>query len=82
MTVMQQIQQATTVQELRDLFYRAETAEEQAEICRLEAELMGGPFWRQCACCAKDRATYRVMSFGIEVWACEECRTPCEYGEI
>jgi hypothetical protein len=34
---------------LRDRFYRAETAEEIAEICRLEAEQNGGPFW--CPTC-------------------------------
>ncbi len=34
-----------TMQDLRDRLNRAETAEEHAEICRLEAEMLGGPFW-------------------------------------
>lgn len=33
---------------LRRRFWKAETAEEHAEICRLEAELMGGPFYCPC----------------------------------
>lgn len=37
--------QAEALSALRDRFYRAETAEEFAEIARIEAEILGGPFF-------------------------------------
>lgn len=40
MTTLQKIQAAKTISELRDLLYRAETAEEHAAICLREAELI------------------------------------------
>lgn len=40
-------QQTEAINDLRARMNRAETAEEIAEICRLEAEIMGGPFYAQ-----------------------------------
>lgn len=39
------VEQRERLDALRARFWRAETAEEHAEICRQEAELMGGPFY-------------------------------------
>ena len=43
------MQTQPTLSELSNRLNRAETAEEIAEICRLEAEIMGGPFF--CPAC-------------------------------
>lgn len=42
---------------LRERFEKAETAEEFAEICRLEAIEHGGPFW--CLSCGME---YRLLT--------------------
>lgn len=44
MSITTQIQKAGSISELRSLMYRAETAEDQAAICKREAELIGNPF--------------------------------------
>lgn len=38
--------QTEALADLRDRFYSAETAEQFAEIARLEAEILGGPFFK------------------------------------
>lgn len=58
----EQVYQTEEWKVLRDRFYRAETAEEHAEICRLEAELVE----RACPICNGSR---RVWMDGARVKA-------------
>lgn len=55
------------IQELRARLNRAETAEEHAEICRLEAEIMGGPFY--CAKC------------GVKLYAADTAPCDLDHGD-
>ena len=57
-----------TKQELTERFWKAETAEEIAEICRLEAEMNGGPWF-------DDRGAERCPDCGsTEAGSCFYCK--------
>lgn len=52
-------------QQIQDLIAKAETGEQWAEICRLEAEQLGGPFY--CQTCGAELSSADRLGHTCEV---------------
>lgn len=58
-----------TRDELDELIRKAETGEQWAEICRIEAKM------KECDCCGHVKTNViKCVAYGIDTMACDDCR--------